>query len=171
MRIACARVADLPLAAELRAHPELRGRPLAIADGATARAELLCVSREAARAARAQALGLPADVAVASSSGVARLAVRGLAASIDTLSCGDEVGEDAEGRVLALSPERERSFLDPLPIDLLDPSDALAEAFTRFGVHTVRDLLALPRRGLATRLGADALELLRLARGEGIEAP
>src|SRR5258705_13494105 len=50
MRIACARVADLPLAAELRAHPELRGRPLAIADSASARAEVLCVSHEAARA-------------------------------------------------------------------------------------------------------------------------
>src|SRR6185503_20449096 len=50
MRIACARVADLPLAAELRAHPELRGHPLAIADGPSARAEVLCVSREAARA-------------------------------------------------------------------------------------------------------------------------
>jgi nucleotidyltransferase/DNA polymerase involved in DNA repair len=46
-RIACARVADLPLAAAWRAHPELRGRPLAIADGAGARAALLSVSPEA----------------------------------------------------------------------------------------------------------------------------
>jgi protein ImuB len=253
MRIACARVADLPLAAQLRAHPELRGRPLVITDGATARAHVLCVSRDAARAgvragtsaaharclctglavrvaspaleqaardalldaafscapraalappsggafgteaavfadaagtgalfrseagfatalaARARSLGLIADVAVASSKSVARIAVRQLA-SLDALSCQNGVGEDG-GRVLALPPERERSFLDPLPIDLLDPGDALAEGLTRFGVRTVRDLLALPRRGLATRLGAGALELIRVARGEAVEAP
>jgi protein ImuB len=73
--------------------------------------------------------------------------------------------------VLALDPERERAFLAPLPIDLLDPGDALAETLTRFGVHTVRDLLRLPRRGLATRLGPDALELIRVACGEAVEVP
>src|SRR5262249_25240615 len=40
-----------------------------------------------------------------------------------------------------------------------------------FGVHTVRDLLALPRAGLATRLGAGALELVRVARGEAAPVP
>ena len=251
MRIACARVVDLPLAAELRAHPELRGRPLAIADGASERAEVICVSREAARAGvragtsaaharslcaglavqvvspaleqaardalldaafscapraalaprsggafateaavfvdaagteavfgseagfatalaeRVHALGLTADVAVASSRSVAQIAVRQLSSS-DTASCRNT---DSGGRVLTLRPERERIFLAPLPIDLLDPGDALAEALTRFGVHTVRDLLALPRRGLATRLGAGALELLRIACGEAVETP
>ena len=249
MRIACARVAELPLVAELRAHPELRSRPLAISDGAGARAELLCVSREAARlgvsagmgaaharslcaglalrvaspaleqtarealldaafscapraalaqrsggvfageaavfvdaagtralfhseagfatalAARTAALGLPADVAIASSRSAAQIAVRQLAARAP---CADA---DAGGRVLALPPERERAFLATLPIDLFDPDDALADALTRFGVHTVRDLLALPRRGLATRLGADALALWRIARGESVEIP
>jgi protein ImuB len=116
-----------------------------------------------ALAARAAALGLPADVAVASSCGVARIAVREL---FNTDAC-----RSAGGRVLALPPERERAFLDPLPIDLLDPGDALAEALTRFGVRTVRELLALPRRGLATRLGAGVLELIRIARGESFEPP
>jgi protein ImuB len=250
VRIACARVADLPLAAELRAHPELRGRPLAITDGATARAEVLCVSREAAlagvragasaaharslcaeltvrtaspalehaardalldaafscapRAAltppgsgafateaavfadaggtealfrseagfatalgeRVRTLGLAADVSVASSRGLARIAVRQLAA-IDTSPCRGEAG----GRVLALPPERERAFFAALPIDLLDLGDALAEALTRFGVHTVGDLLLLPRRGIATRLGAGALALIRMVGGEAVEAP
>jgi protein ImuB len=249
VRIACARVAELPLAAELRAHPELRGQPFAISDGAGARAELLCVSREAAHlgvragmgaaharslcgrltlrvaspaleqtarealldaafscapraalaprsggvfageaavfvdaagtgalfrseagfatalAARTAALGLPADVAIASSRSAAQIAVRQLTA---LAPCADT---DASGRVLALPPERERAFLATLPIDLLDPGDALADALTRFGVHTVRDLLALPRRGLATRLGADALALWRIARGESVETP
>jgi protein ImuB len=40
-----------------------------------------------------------------------------------------------------------------------------------YGVHTVRDLLALPLRGLATRLGADALALWRIASGESVETP
>jgi protein ImuB len=112
-----------------------------------------------ALAARAAALGLPADVAVASSCGVAQIAARELA------------DRHAPGRVLVLTPERERAFLDPLPIDLFDPGDAQAAALTRFGVGTVRDLLALPRRGLATRLGAGVLELIALARGTAVEAP
>ena len=250
-RIACARVADLPLAAALRAHPELCGRPLAIANGPGARAELLSISPEAARAgvrvgasvaharsicaglalrvaspaleeaardalldaafacapraaaaprgggvfageaavfvdaagsgalfrseagfatalaARIRRLGLPADVAVASSSGVARVAARQLG-GVDTDTCQPDA---AGARVLVLTPERERAFLAPLPVDLLDPDDALACALTRFGVHRVRDLLALPRRGLASRLGAGALALIRLAEGRAAEAP
>jgi protein ImuB len=43
-------VPDLLVAAELRAHPELVGRPLAITSGQDARAEVLAVSPEAARA-------------------------------------------------------------------------------------------------------------------------
>ena len=271
MRIACARVADLPLAAEQRAHPELRGQPLAIASGAGGRAELISVSREAALAgvqpgasvaharslcaglavrvaspaleqaardalldaafacapraalaprsgdvfaseaivfvdaagtralfrseagfatalaARIHALGLPADVAVASSRDVARIAARHIAGLrspaarcaqlsashyTDSRRPGGTEWEDAGGRVFVLPPERERAFLAPLPIDLLDPDDALAEALTRFGVHTVRDLLALPRRGLATRLGAGVLELMRRAAdGRAVELP
>ena len=49
MRVACLRVADLLRVAELRAHPELAGRPLAIAAGSGPRAELVAVSPEAAR--------------------------------------------------------------------------------------------------------------------------
>jgi protein ImuB len=49
-RIACLLVPALPLAAELRAHPELLGHPLAIAAGPGARAEIVAVSPEAARA-------------------------------------------------------------------------------------------------------------------------
>ena len=250
-RIACARIADLPLAAALRAHPELRGRALAIADGAGARASLLSASPEAATAgvrrgapvaqarslcadlavrvaspaldraardalldaalacspravlaparsgafageaavfvdaagtgalfrseagfatalaARIRGVGLRADVAVASSCGVARVAARRLAlegSPSDTDPC-------REPRILHLPPERERAFLAPLPVDLLDPDDLSASALTRFGVHRVRELLALPRRGLATRLGADVLALVRLAEGRAHEAP
>jgi protein ImuB len=103
----------------------------------------------AALAQRCQRLGLPVCVAVASSRSVARIAARRLSAS--------------ELRVLA--PGAEATFLAPLPLDILDPDDALAEALTRFGVRRVRDLLALPRRALGTRLGPQVLELIALARG------
>ena len=49
MRVACCRVPNLPLAAALRAHPELAGAPLAIASGPDARSEVVAVSPEAER--------------------------------------------------------------------------------------------------------------------------
>jgi protein ImuB len=49
VRIACLLVPDLPLAAELRAHPELAGHPLAVTSSPGPRAELIAVSPEAAR--------------------------------------------------------------------------------------------------------------------------
>jgi protein ImuB len=104
---------------------------------------------------RCQRLGLPTCVAIASSQSVARIAARGLSA----------------GEVRVLPPGSEAAFLAPLPLDILDPDDALAEALTRFGVHCVRDLLALPRRALGTRLGPRVLDLVALARGEEIEPP
>ena len=234
MRTACLRVPELPLAAELRAHPELAERAFAIASGPGPRAELVAVSAEATRrgvrrltsvaharaicgdlrvcvaspaleqaaraalldaalsfsprtalappapgayaaeavvyldasgvtsrgwatalVARAERLGLPAAVAVASSRSVAHLAARRL----------------PSGASLVLPPGSETAFLAPLPIDLLDPDDTLAEALTRFGVRTVRDLLALPRRGLAARLGPSVLRLIARVRGEETEVP
>jgi protein ImuB len=243
VRIACLLVPDLPLRAELRAHPELAGRPLAVASGPDARAEVIALSTEARAAgvptacsaaharticpalrirvvspaveraardalldaalacspraapvppsggafaaeaavwadaggvsalfrseegfatalgARAAALGLEGVATVASSRAIALLAARARHL------------RDGPGSVLVLRARAERRFLDPLPLDLLDPDDALAQALTRFGVRTVRDLLRLPRRALARRLGPQVLELAARARGEAVEAP
>jgi len=102
--------------------------------------------------ARAEAQGLPGLVAIASSRSVALLAARHRMSGGPPLHC--------------LAPEEERDFLAPLALDLFDPDDRLAQALTRLGIHTVRDLLRLPRRGLAQRLGPGVLALLARARGE-----
>jgi len=239
-RTACLLIPNLPLTAELRAHPELGGKPLAVASGPGPRAELIAVSAEAARrgvlsqasvaharavcaelivriaspaletaaraalldaalsvsprasqaprsagafaaeaavyldasgvdalfhseagfaaalCARAQRLGLPGNVAIASSRQVARIAARRLS---------------GPGETFLLEPGREAAFLAPLPIDILDPEDALAETLTRFGVYTVSGLLALPRRALRSRLGPQVMRLVELAEGRGDNAP
>ncbi len=241
VRVACAAVQDLPLAAALRASPELVGLPLAVASGPGPRAEVVAASPEAARqgvrrlasvaharaacaqlcvrvaspalerAARealldaalgvspraalappaagayageaavyvdasgvsslfrseegfatalgvaAQRLGLPAVATVAGSRGVAHLLARSIA----------RLGP---GAVRVLPAGGEAELLSPLPIDLLDPGDDLAQALTRYGVRTLGELLALPRRALATRLGKGVLPLVALARGEPAEA-
>ena len=240
-RIACLLVPDLPLRAELRAHPELQGEPLVIVSGPDPRADVIAVSPSARRegihrgaslaqarsicptlrarvaspaleraardtlldialslspraaleprsagffasegcvfldangvgslfhsetgfasalAERARRQGLPGVVSLASARTVALLVARSLAPQPDALC--------------VLDPARERAFLDPLPLDLLDPDDRVAQALTRFGVRTVRDLLRLPRRALAQRLGPEILELIDRARGTAPESP
>ncbi len=263
MRVACLLVPDLPLHAELRASPELRGQPLVITSGPGGRSEILAVSREAAcrsvhpgqtlpqaravcpeievriaspllertarealldvalslapRAelaergsglfasegavyldasgiealhaseqafasmlhARAERAGIHGLVTLASSRGVARLAARHLHVSLRLEAASRSKHHGLTGRASTdddrtthvLPPGREIEFLSPLPIDLLDPDDRTAQALTRFGVHRIRDLLRLPRRDLAARLGPGLLELVARARGEEAEPP
>jgi protein ImuB len=248
VRTACLLAPDLCLVAALRSHPELIGRPLAVASGAGARRELLSVSPEALRCgvsrgqtpaqaqtlcaelavcsasptaeqaarhalrdaalafspraalappasgllareaavyldasgitalfrseagfaaalgARAQQLGLPAAVAVASSRRVAHIAAR--------LAAAPSEGQTARGvPTRIVPPGGETHFLAPLAPELCDPEDPLGETLTRLGLHRLGDLLALPRRALATRLGPRALEWVALLRGEAVEPP
>jgi protein ImuB len=250
-RIACLLVPDLPLHAELRAHPELAGAPLVIASGRGARAEVLAASHRAqtrgvrlwsglaqARAiapeivvrvaspaletaardalldaalscapraelappgtglfaaegavfvdargtgrlfeseagfasalgARAEALGLPGVVGVTGHRTLSLVVARRIASRLRGAS-----GEPREaGTIQVIASGREPAWLGPLPIDLLDPDDRVAQALTRFGVRTVRDLLRLPRRGLTRRLGREVDELVRRARGEETDLP
>ena len=243
-RIACLLVPALPLAAALRAHPELVGRPLAIVSGPGPRAEVVAVSPEAARAGvrlfstrvharaacaglelrvlspaleqaaraalldaalstspraepappgtgayaaeaavfvdargvsavfrseagfagalteRARRLGLPARVAVASARSVARIAARLQAR---------EVG--ASDAVTLIAPGGDAAFLAPLPLELLNPDDELADALSRFGLRRVADLLRLPARALGARLGPGVHALLALAQGRDDAPP
>ena len=111
-----------------------------------------------ALAERAARQGLPGVVGLASSQTVALLAARHLAP-----------GPTSEA--LVLSPAQEPVFLGPLSLDLLGPDDRIAQSLTRLGVRTVEDLLRLPRRALAQRLGPEMLDLLAGARGESVESP
>jgi protein ImuB len=61
-----------------------------------------------------------------------------------------------------------QEFLAPLPLDLLEPSDALADRLGRWGVRTLGQLAALPRAALGTRLGEEGVALARRARGEDL---
>jgi protein ImuB len=65
-----------------------------------------------------------------------------------------------------VQPHRVREFLRPLPLDLLEPADALADRLTRWGVRTLGELTVLPSSALGVRLGPPGLDLLRRARGE-----
>jgi protein ImuB len=108
---------------------------------------------------RSQALGLPAVAAIASSRTTARLIARRLA-------------RDSEpGSTHVVPAQQEISLLAPLPVDLLDPDDALADTLTRFGIRCLGQLLSLPRRALVTRLGSQAWRWVARLRGEESEPP
>jgi hypothetical protein len=74
MRLACLHVPDFPLAAWLRAEPELRGAAVAIADGTTPRARLVAVSASAQQRgiavghSAAQALAIASDLTMRAAS-------------------------------------------------------------------------------------------------------
>ncbi len=68
MRLACLYVLDFPLAAVLRAQPELRGERLAMADGHGPRAKILAVSAAAARS--GVTIGLSVAQALATDAGL-----------------------------------------------------------------------------------------------------
>ncbi len=113
-----------------------------------------------ALAARAEGLGLRGVVSVAASRSLAHLTARELA-------CASREG--AGIRVVA--PGEEQRTLAAWPIELLDPDDALADSLTRFGIRRVGDLLQIPARSLAARLGPTVRPLIALARGEERSPP
>jgi protein ImuB len=96
---------------------------------------------------------------------VARIAARRLLAGWLARPPGEP------GPTEVVPPGGDAAFLAPLPLELLDPPDELAEALGRFGLRRVGDLTRLPQRALVARLGADAARLLVLARGAGREPP
>jgi len=125
----------------------------------------------------ARALGLEANVAVASNPDTAVLAARGL--------CG--AGTLARVGVTVIPAGKEAEQLGTLPVEVLFPdrlegdqkeeAGHLLETLDRWGVRSLRALAALPEVALSERLGQEGLRLQRLARGAAsrtlilVEAP
>jgi protein ImuB len=62
-------------------------------------------------------------------------------------------------------PGDERTFLAAVPLAALELSADLAATFARWGIRTLGELSALPRRSLGDRLGAEGLRAHDLALG------
>ena len=70
------------------------------------------------------------------------------------------------GRSLTVvAPGRERQTLAAAPLAVVEPDAATALTLARWGIQTLGELAALPRDGLAARLGAAGLRLHDLACG------
>jgi nucleotidyltransferase/DNA polymerase involved in DNA repair len=69
------------------------------------------------------------------------------------------------GRALVLPPERELSFLAPLPIQHLPLDEALARRFDQLGLRTLGQFAALPLGATLAQFGARSRSLHELARG------
>jgi protein ImuB len=117
-------------------HVDLAGLGRLIGDGAA-------VADRLQRAART--VGLPARVGVAGTRAAARIAAR---AGLGVVAAGGEA-----------------QALGPVPVTALEWPQEIVAAFARWGVATLGELAALPRAGLAARLGAAGLAAHDLARG------
>jgi len=137
---------DIALAWSPRVQPSKSGAVLLDMSGTRrmypSRASMCC----ALQAACAKA-GLRVRVSVASGPRIARIAA-------------------SSGRGVTIVPHgREAATLSPLPLTALSPSQALRGTLTRLGIRTIGDFAALNGRGLGIRLGREAMDLHRLARG------
>jgi protein ImuB len=103
----------------------------------------------AARLARvAAAVGLPARVGMGTTRAVARVA-----ASL------------SGPRITIVPPAEEAAWLAAAPLHVLALGDDVAEMLAGWGIRTLGELAALPRDGLADRLGAAGLRAQDAARG------
>src|SRR5689334_15491166 len=106
---------------------------------------------------RASALGLQANVAVASNPDVALLAARGFS-GITVIPAGKEAEKLSSLPVEVL-------FSEDLDREEKEPANALVETLSRWGIRNLRALAALPEVSLTERLGQQGLRLQQLARG------
>ncbi len=70
------------------------------------------------------------------------------------------------GQALIVSDDRARSFLAPLPLQLLPLDRSRYEELEELGVRTIGQLAGLPGSAVAERLGPDGRRAWGLARGE-----
>jgi hypothetical protein len=91
------------------------------------------------------------------SCGVAESAICAYAAAVDG---------STEEVVRFVEPGGGRAFLRERPIDVLNPEKRLRLILEGVGIETCGELAALEREAVEVRLGAEALEIWRLSRGE-----
>jgi protein ImuB len=97
-------------------------------------------------------VGLPARVGIADSRVAARVTAR-----------------RAGARVMVVPRGGDRESLAGAPLDMLELPDEIRATLARWGLTTLGELAALPRRGLADRLGAAGLRAHDLAQGRDLE--
>jgi protein ImuB len=98
---------------------------------------------------RASELGIAANIAVAANPDAAIHGARGLPG------------------ITVIPRGKEAAVLGRLPVELLQASPDILQTFDCWGIHTFRDLAALPEMGVAERLGPEGIRLQKLARGVG----
>ena len=96
-----------------------------------------------------RAVGIPANIAIASNPDAAVHAARGIAG------------------VTVIPAGREGAVLAPLPLHLLGGSVDAALSLDLWGIRTFGEFAALPPIGVAARLGDEGIHLQRLASGAG----
>ena len=103
-------------------------------------------------------LGLPAACGLATTPLLALYAARHVSAPASPLvNCATST------RILHVA--HAASFLAPLPLATADPSPALAEVLSHWGIHTLGDFTSLPRDEIIRRFGAEGLTLCNHASG------
>jgi protein ImuB len=100
--------------------------------------------------ARVQALGVSAKVAISSNFHAAISFVRG----------------SSERAIVVVPPGREAGTLAPLSLSVLRLSEEMAKTFSRWGIHTLGMLAALPEKSLIARLGQEGRRVFQMSRGE-----
>src|SRR5260370_2432078 len=222
-RIACLLVKELPLAATVRANPDLREAPSAVSIGKGTRAPLGFVSAAARRAGVvpgmtvAQAGAVAPDLMVLARNAALEQAAADALVDVaesfspvvedggpgrvylDLAGLGGlygaendmakelarrvrQVGMEAEIRIAAnkqgaylaarcggmrvIDAGRETEFLQWVPLELLGLDPDVELQLERLGIRRLGELARLDTRELGTRMGAGAVELVRLVSGQ-----
>jgi protein ImuB len=134
---------------------------------------------------RAAALGLAANIAVASNPDAAALAARGFS-GVTVIPAGKEAERLGSLPTEVLFPNplekdhlntdqinkdqknKDRKNKDRKNKDRKKSADSLLETFDRWGIRNLRALAALPEIALSERLGQEGLRLRQLARGAAV---
>ena len=105
-----------------------------------------------------QELNLPNSVGIASNKLVAKIAT-----GVGKMAAG---GDGPPNAITIVPPGEERSFLAPLPVDMLwGVGPKTKERLERYNIYTIGDLASYPEVELAEKLGKHGYDLSRRSKG------